>query len=196
MISTGGFTLLQEIQRKTACAILVLSVLLGRLTSCGIIPSRPVATSQEIQGRIAFVSERHTQVFGISMSVTYGLYVLDLDAPDASRFVIAPGKDYLAHPTWSPLGAKLLLYRNAYDQDSGYVRRILLVDLASDQPPVVFGDAWIGRDPAWSPDGALIACVKGGALVLYDAATHHAIKDLTVPGTMADPAWSVDGRRI
>jgi Tol biopolymer transport system component len=183
---------------KVKCTVrrvwLLIALVLAGLTGCAAAPPAPVPPN--LHGQIAFISEQHTQVFGVSVDVAYGLYVLDLDTPDASRFVIAPADDYLASPTWSPAGDRLLLYRNTYDRDQGYIRRIILADAQPPHQQEPFIDAWIGLGPAWSPDGALVACVSGDAINVYDAVSRSLVEVLETPGTVSDLTWSPDSRSI
>jgi len=170
------------------------AALLALLTACG--PASPEPAAPALDGRIAFVSERHTQVFGVSVSVSYGLYVLDLGAPDASGFVIVPDDALLSHPTWSPSGERLMAYRMTYDAERGYRRRIVLADARAPYEQEIFEDAWIGRSPAWSPDGQQVAFSNGSTIRIYDVETRQQRKVLEAPGGVWDPTWSPDGRRI
>lgn len=170
--------------------------LLVALVLAGCAVASPAPDTPNLHGQIAFISEQHAQVFGVSVDVAYGLYVLDLDTPDASRFVIAPADDYLASPTWSPSGDRLLLYRNTYDQERGYIRRIILADAQTPHQQELFSDVWMGRDPAWSPDGMLVASVSEGAINVYDIVSRNRVEVLETPGTASDLTWSPDSQRI
>jgi Tol biopolymer transport system component len=173
-----------------------LSVLIA---SCSPAPPAPVISTPEAHGKIAFVSEQHTQVFGVSVDVTYGLYVLDFDVPSTSRFVIAPGSAKLSHPTWSPSGETLMCHRTRYDQTRGYIHRNVIVDAATGgvtDTVQLFADAWIGRNPARSPDGTMVAFTHGNMIHLYEVDTRRKIKTLQAPATILHPTWSPDSRHI
>jgi WD40 repeat protein len=75
---------------------------------------------------------------------------------------------------------------------------IAVLDLASNQSRDLVRD---GKDPAWSPDGALIAYVveSGTSLnaIVVDRASGEWVATLSAPGERGLlPAWSPDGRQV
>jgi TolB protein len=50
--------------------------------------------------------------------------------------------------------------------------------------------------PAWSPDGARVAYLSGGDVIVMDAAGTNPVNVTSSPSTEGGPAWSPDGQRI
>ena len=97
-------------------------------------------------------------------------------------------------PSWSPDGARILFSRWATDgtEDSpGYQPEVVTMDLTTGQVDEI-GE---GEEPAYSPDGTLIAFGGCPGIVVIDATTH--VERFVDPSAACFPAaWSPDGTQL
>ena len=114
---------------------------------------------------------------------------------DAGTSVIAvtDGMETIAHPYWSPDGARLVV--SCCTSEFG---RLFLIEAPGSEPVEIASGIEGAVAPAWSPDGSTIAFES-----LEDRSIYVVDMDGPVPGTPrqlgvsgAGPSWSPDGARI
>ena len=115
---------------------------------------------------------------------------------------------WIADPQVSPDGSRALFTRVAADEKrTGYETSIWVVATSGKEVPVRLTDGKHDAHPRWSPDGKLIAFVRGGekddsgkprpaqiAILSLAGGEARIITDL--PKGAAGPVWSSDSKRI
>ncbi len=157
--------------------------------------------------KIAFVVEKGVQRIGID--------VMNADGSGVRELTRHPEDD---SPAWSPDGKEIAFVRwfevvLTDGRLAGYSRIYVvnLADLEVRPRPLVIRkctDSCYDRDPAWSPDGRMIAITRegrprylGSGLVIERSWIYVLLADGTrgrrlTHGPSQDPAWSPDGRMI
>jgi len=137
----------------------------------------------------------------IAYSVGYYLYLFNLDGSETVQ-IASLGTT----PAWSPDGSKLLFSNTQCDTDwwEYYVCEkggLVLMDFATGQYTALEMGAF-GEDPAWSPDGNLVAFVRydpdrGRRLYVMrlDGSTPREIPTPSVNDVFR-PSWSPDNKTI
>jgi Tol biopolymer transport system component len=133
---------------------------------------------------------------------TDGIDVLDGDGGNRRRVASTGGYDHA--PTWAPDGRRLAFTSFQPLPGGGQSRRIYVVNADGSglrlltAGPLADNSGIFGEmDPAWSPDGARLAFVRGGDLYAVQADGSGLTRLMQCPpGGCAGPAWSPDGRRL
>lgn len=144
------------------------------------------------------------------------LWVLDIEARQATR--ITEGRDYTlsGSPSWSPDGTRIAFTAGVTPMLRDSRRDIYVAEVATRQIAKISTNFGSDSNPEWSPDGKWIAwtaepntlepigdgtppgVVMQSRLMLYDTAA-RTIKDLSSPSFDVDPGapkWSPDSTRI
>jgi TolB protein len=175
--------------------------------------------AEKVVGLEAGGTNRHPAVspdgtliaFTSSREGNFSLYLVGVDGWGLRRVTYGPGND--GEPAWSPDGSKLAFVRGSDGTGGGYANmsacaaEIYVVDvprgLSGGEPvgtEVSLTRGQGGTDPAWSPDGKLIAfsSYRDGNYELYTMDPNgEAVKRLTFTSSAeAEPAWSPDGLSI
>lgn len=121
------------------------------------------------------------------------IFVIGADGSGERRLTMSP-EFREVWPSWSPDGARILYSRWATDgtgNSPGYKPEVVTMDVTTGQVDVIGG----GREPAYSPDGALIAIEECFGLVVIDAAS-HAERFFDASAACYAPAWSPDSTQL
>jgi len=111
------------------------------------------------------------------------LWVVNADGSGLRRITSGPGED--AEPDWAPDGRRIVFMR-------GVALHVVKPDGGAVTP---LGIA--GLDPAWSPDGELLAyAVEYGIAASRVDGTHRRLVGDPGNADDFDPDWSPDGRRL
>jgi len=115
---------------------------------------------------------------------------------------------WIANPQVSPEGSRAVFTRVVTDEKrTGYETSIWIVATSGGEAPVRLTNGKHDAQPRWSPDGKLIAFVRGGEkddsgqprpaqIALLSLAGGEARMITNLPKGAAGPVWSPDGRRI
>jgi TolB protein len=133
---------------------------------------------------IAFVSGASTTLHGV--------------APDATgAHELAPLKDIVLWPDWSPDGGLLAVSAAVGDQLD-----VFTVSADGSTATNVSHDPSDEYSPSWSPDGSRLAWARAPAdesarawVVVSDRAGTRVV-ELRIPADLAPPVWSPDGTRL
>jgi TolB protein len=118
-----------------------------------------------------------------------GIYLLTLE--DETMSVITEDAAGGGLLSWSPDGLEI-----AFTREKGDTSNIWAVDVATGETRQI-SDAGFGFDPAWSPDGSLIAYFNSQIWVVNTDGSGHALAVTDMHGCEAlNPHWSPDGSWI
>jgi TolB protein len=115
----------------------------------------------------------------------------------ARRITVGRGSDNIA-PSFSPDGRRLAFTSNRSGHPEVYIADAdgTNVELLT---PFRFGDQSYRSDPAWSPNGRVIAFqaqIAGRFQIMTITLRDRTIKQLTSEGANEDPSWAPDGRHV
>jgi Tol biopolymer transport system component len=139
--------------------------------------------------RIAFARGRH----GESPS---SLYLMDADGGHVRRLTRSPGTD--TSPSWAPDNTRLVFGRSGA-KGGGYHEIDILDTRTGQVQPLVSGQV---ADPAWSPDGRLIAFALHArrhtklVVVRPDGLDARTLFNGAADAFVVRPSWSPNGRSI
>lgn len=170
----------------------------GGTVASATVPSRGlVRVSFEIacirtEKRIVFVKDNPVPGNPIGSSIVVA------DANGASILPLGPGYD----PAWSPDGTRIVFSNTACDfyyYDDCSSGGLSVVDPETRSLSVIAGGRG-GIQPAWSPDGKVVAFSiisrLGGATLHVAGLDGSPAKYLVTPVRAEQPSWSPDGRQI
>ena len=122
---------------------------------------------------------------------TRDLYLMDPDGSNVRRVFKKKIEAWRTDPTWSPDGKQF-----AYESiDWGRLKITLHIAILGEQESEFFVN---GSFPAWSPDGAEIACSVGGRLALINVRTgaQKRLLPRNVESFQRDASWSAAGDKL
>jgi Tol biopolymer transport system component len=135
-------------------------------------------------GRVlAFVRERKLS----ARTSEWELRLIDRDGSNDRR-LIAPSREALANPAWSPGGAQIVFER-------GFTREITAINADGTGERQISS----GGNPSWSPDGGEVAFDQYGNIFTVDSDSSVAppLPRLLLQGSGdLDPTWSPARRRV
>ena len=137
--------------------------------------------------KILFVSNRRD----LRPRGTRDLYLMDPDGSNVRRVFKKKIEDWRIDPTWSSDGKQF-----AYESvDFGRLKTTLHIAILGEQDSEFFVN---GSFPAWSPDGAEIACSVGERLALINIRTSAQKRLLpkNVESFQRFPSWSAAGDKL
>ncbi len=153
------------------------------------LPEAPTATPTPIPGQVGAIA------FGSVRDGKMGLYYLTADGTFLEQLAFANVPDQLAWPEVSPAGDRLVFVGV---QGSSLLSIGLFVANSdgSDVVQITEGD---GKEPAWSPDGSLIAYTCNGdsdICIIKPDGSGQTNLTLENPSSDSFPAWTPDGRIV
>ncbi len=149
----------------------------GRKEKGDVLLSSPATVTVVPPGRLVWASNRDG---------AYAIYAMESDGQGVTRLTTGPGDAY--QPVWSRSGAMAFVAETATGQSV-----VRLVPPGEGEGR----DLFVGRDPAWSPDGARLAfaaSVDGVSQVFTAADDSWTPFQVTAEEAYAgQPTWSPDG---
>ena len=161
---------------------------------------------------IAFAKRASSRTRSFRDLVSTTIWAIDTDGSDERQLVPSSGLTADTPGAWSPNGESLAFTRWRYDSERSFEASAAIYLVAADGSALRKLIAQ-GSDPAWSPDGRLLAFVSDGdrngelsygdrtsvANELYVAnadGSHPKRLTRTRDSNERSPAWSPDGTRI
>jgi TolB protein len=168
-------------------------------------PKEPITANQEVSinseqvGKIVFETNRDCQEF-----ICGGLAIYSMDADGANLFQLTNLEGYDKSPQWSPDGSLIVFSSDRTREKDIYLmnsdgtdQKNLTADSGGES---VENYSDIDSQPAWSPDGALIAFKSfrlGKAEIFVMNLDGTEVRRVTnTPTEDGSPAWSPDGSQI
>jgi TolB protein len=141
---------------------------------------------------------------GLALAYAHGdengtdLYVVSpFTGTTARRITVGRGTDNTS-PSFNPTGSRVAFTSGRSGHPEIYTADVdgSNVDLLT---PFNFGDQNYRSDPAWSPDGRLIAFqsqINGQFQIMTITLRDRTVKQLTSEGANESPSWAPDGRHL
>lgn len=135
--------------------------------------------------------------FSTNLQDNQDLFVMDADGGNLRRLTTSPFADLA--PDWSPDGSSIAYFSGdsclSFD-GSCPNEEIWVVPAAGGQPMRLTRNHISDMQPAWSPNGAQIAFVRGARVWVMDADGTNQHELTSTPPRSFLPRWSPDGTRI
>jgi Tol biopolymer transport system component len=159
----------------------VIALFLAAVMACVGCHSNQETTAKDLQGKIAFVSDR---------SDNLGIYVMN--ANGSNQKLLTNNSAINDYPQWSPDGKKIAFYTN-YDG----VCSIYVIDANSANILQLTDNSSANYNPWWSPDGTKIAfhSERDGNTEIYVMNADGSNQTRLTNNSVQDefPSWSPDG---
>jgi Tol biopolymer transport system component len=135
--------------------------------------------------------------FSTNLQNNQDLFAMDSDGTNLRRLTTSPFADLA--PDWSPDGSSIAYFSgdSCLSFDSSCPNEeIWVVPAAGGRPTRLTRNHISDMQPAWSPDGAQIAFVRGARVWVMDADGTNQHELTSTPARSFLPRWSPDGTRI
>ena len=135
--------------------------------------------------KIAFVAE---------VELDNEIFVINADGTGLLRLTYAPGDDN--SPTWTPDGSRI-----AFESRRGGSQRIYSMTAGGLDVKPIIDCAGVGcRQPAYSPDGTMIAAATSdaGNIIVFDMGDNIVLRvgPSMIGSSSSHPTWTKDGTRV